>query len=175
MPSRIRGAHTRCSTYGIACCDADPARAREALRNGLVIARDSGNRYNESHLANVLGRLEARHGEPSAALEYLDLAIRNYRDSGNVPTMRVPLAVLAAFLHRLERDEPAATIAGYAFDSITAAWIPEIGRAVAHLREVLGDSAYESFAGKGKAMTAATVAAYVYDQIDQARAEVDAV
>ena len=31
--------------YGIAFRDADPDRALEALRRGLVIAQDSGNRY----------------------------------------------------------------------------------------------------------------------------------
>jgi hypothetical protein len=31
--------------YGMACCDADPIRARDALRRGLAIAQDSGNRY----------------------------------------------------------------------------------------------------------------------------------
>ena len=162
-------------TYGIACCDADPARARDALRNGLLIARDSGNHYNESHLANVLGRLEVQHGDPRTALDYLNLAIRNYQDSGNVPVMRVPLSVLAAFLQRLGRDEPAATIAGYTFNPITAAWTPEIGPAVVHLREALGDSAYESLAGKGESMTAAAMAAYAYDQIEQARAELNGV
>ena len=40
--------------YGLAFRDADPVRALEALRRGLVIARDSGNRYNESLLANIL-------------------------------------------------------------------------------------------------------------------------
>ena len=162
-------------TYGIACCDADPVRARDALRNGLVIAQDSGNRYNESHLANVLGRLEAQHGDPRTALDYLNLAIRNYQDSGNVPVMRVPLSVLAAFLQRLGRDEAAATIAGYTFNPITAAWTPEIGPAVVHLREALGDSAYESLARKGESMTAAAMAAYAYDQIEQARAELNGV
>ena len=37
-------------------------------RRGLVIAQDSGNRANESHLAHVLARLEAEHGDPLAAL-----------------------------------------------------------------------------------------------------------
>jgi len=50
--------------YGMAHSDADPLSARDAMRRGLVIAQDSGNRYNESHLANVLGRLDARHGAP---------------------------------------------------------------------------------------------------------------
>ena len=40
--------------YGIAFRDADPVRALDALRRGLVIAQDSGNRINESHLAPIL-------------------------------------------------------------------------------------------------------------------------
>ena len=69
--------------YGLACRDADPNRARDALRRGLVIAQDSGNRVNESYLAMGLARLEAEHGDPLAALDYVILAIRNYQDSGS--------------------------------------------------------------------------------------------
>jgi predicted ATPase/class 3 adenylate cyclase len=161
--------------YGMACCDADPLGAGDALRKGLVIAQDSGNRYSETHLANILGRLEAQHGNPLAALEYLALAIRNYHDSGNTTVIHVPLAELAALLDRVERYEQAANIAGFAFNSLTAGWIPEIGTAITHLREVLGDQTYELLAGKGKTMTTAAMATYAYDQIDQARAELNAV
>jgi predicted ATPase len=159
-------------TYGIACGDVDPLRARDAMRRGLVIARDSGNRYNETHLASILGRLEAQHGEPLAALDYLALAIRNYHDSGNSTIMRVPLAVLAAFLDRLGREEPAATIAAYAFNTITESWVPEIHTVIAHLRDVLDQQTYESLARKGETMPTAAMASYAYDQIDQARAAV---
>jgi indolepyruvate ferredoxin oxidoreductase len=38
---------------GFAFRDADPDRAREALRRGLVIAHDSGNRDIETHLAKI--------------------------------------------------------------------------------------------------------------------------
>jgi len=162
-------------TYGIACCDADPVQAREAMRRGLVIARDSGNRYNESHLANVLGRLEAQHGDPMPALDYLTLAIRNYHDSGNTTVVRVPLAVLAALLERFGIPQPAATIAGFALNPVTTAWIPELRTAIAHLRDVLGDKTYESLARKGETMTTAAMATYAFDQIDQARAELSAV
>jgi hypothetical protein len=55
------------------------------------------------------------------------------------------------------------------------AWTPEIGPAVAHLREVLGDSAYESLARTGESMTAAAMATYAYDHIDQARAELNGI
>jgi hypothetical protein len=40
---------------------------------------------------------------------------------------------------------------------------------------VLGDHTYESLAHKGEAITTATIATYAYDQIDQARAELNAV
>ncbi len=52
---------------------------------------------------------------------------------------------------------------------------PEINTAITHLREVLGDQTYESLARKGETMTTAAMATYAYDQIDQARAELNAV
>ncbi|HEX5256684.1 MAG TPA: adenylate/guanylate cyclase domain-containing protein [Mycobacterium sp.] len=162
-------------TYGMACCDADPLRARDAMRRGVMIAQNSGNRWTETHLANILGRLEAQHGDKLAAFDHLALAIRNYHDSGNTIVMRVPLAALAALLDRLGRDEPAATIAGFAFNPVTRAWLPELTTAIARLRDVLGDQTYESLAREGEGMTTAEMATYAYDQIDQARAELNAV
>ena len=110
--------------YGFAFRDADPDRARDALRRGLVIAQDSGNRFNETHLAAILALLEAKYGDPLAALEYFALAIRNYHDAGNTAIMRPALAVLAVVLHRLGRHEPAATIAGFAFNPLTTVVVP---------------------------------------------------
>ena len=161
--------------YGMACCDADPLSAREALSRGLVSAQESGNRYNESHMENVLGRLEARHGDPLAAMEYLSRAIHNYHDAGSFAVMRVPLASLAVLLHRLGRHQPGAVVAGYAFSTFTKGWVPELGTAVVNLRDVLGDELYESSARNGAAMSVAKIAAYAYDQIDQARAELNSV
>ena len=71
--------------------------------------------------------------------------------------------------------EPAATIAGFAFSPLTASAYPQLNTVIAHLRDVLGDPAYESLARKGETMTTAAVATYAYDQIDQARAELNAV
>ena len=85
--------------------------------------------------------------------------------------MRATLAALAGCLDRLGCYEPAATLAGFAFDALTAVWVPEITTAIAHLREVLGDQTYESLARKGETMTTTAMATYAYDQIDQARAE----
>ena len=49
----------------------------------------------------------------------------------------------------------------------------EITTAITHLRDVLGDQAYESLAHKGETMTTAAMANYAYDQIDQARTELE--
>jgi hypothetical protein len=60
------------------------------VRRGLVIAQDSGNRYNESHLALNLAWLEAEHGDTASAFDHLTLSIRNYQDSGNTALIRAP-------------------------------------------------------------------------------------
>jgi len=161
--------------YGGAFRDADPVGALNAVGRGLVIAQDSGNRTIASTLAHFLARLEAEHGATVSAFDHLTLAIRNYHNAGDTTTIRVPLAVLAALFDRLGRYEPAATITGFALSPIAAAGVPEITTAITHLRAVLGDQTYESLARKGETMTTAAVATYAYDQIDQARAELNAV
>ena len=161
--------------YGFAWRTADPDRALQVMRRGLAIAHDSGNRFNETHLMANLAQLEVERGDPLAALDHISLAIRYMHDSGNIVTIRSPLTNLAIFLDRLGHYEPAATIAGFAFSPLTAASFPKINAAIAHLRHVLGDQTYESLARRGEAMTIAAMLTYAYDQIDQARAELDAV
>jgi predicted ATPase len=152
--------------------DADPAAALDAARRGLVIARDSGNRRTETLLAATLSRLEAEHGDPLAALDYNGLVIRTYHDAGNITGVRGGLAVLVPLFDRLGRYEPAATMAGFAMVSPhTATVVPEISSVVGHLREVLGDLAYQSLSRAGEEMTTAAMVTYAYDHIDQARAE----
>ena len=159
--------------FGAAFRDADPVGARNAVGRGLVIAQDSGNRTIASTLAHFLARLEAEHGATVSAFDHLTLAIRNYHNAGDTTTIRVPLAVLAALFDRLGRYEPAATIAGFALSAFSASAVPEITTAIIHLRDVLGDQAYESLARKGETMTTAAMVTYAYDQIDQARTELE--
>jgi predicted ATPase/class 3 adenylate cyclase len=154
--------------YGYAFRDADPVRALEASRRGLVIAQDSGNRFVESQLATGSSRLEAEHGDPLAALDHITLAIRNFYDTGNAGLIHSALATLAVFLDRLGRLEPAAIIAGFALGLHTAL-VPQLGTAITHLRDVLGEATYESLARKGETMTTAAMVTYAHDQIGQAR------
>ena len=76
------------------------------------------------------------------------------------------------------RDLPTAVgvfqvLAGFALSPMAAAGAPETTTLIAHLRDVLGDQTYESLARKGETMTTAAMATYAYDQIDQARAELE--
>ena len=161
--------------YGFAFRDTQSARALDALRRGLAIAQDSGNRTCVSHLAAVLCRVEAAHGDPVAALEYFSLTIHNHHEAGNTNAMSTPLAILAAFFDRLGRYEAAATIAGFTFGPVTAQSFPELGETIAQLRDALGNDAYESRASQGANMTTAAMANYAYDQIDRARTEFESV
>jgi tetratricopeptide (TPR) repeat protein len=158
-------------TYGVAGRAADPVAALDAMRRRLVIAHESNIRSNETHLALGLSRLEAHDGDPLAALDYLTVAIRNYHDAGNTTMIGGPFAILATLFDRLGRYEPASTIAGFAVNPFTSASVPEIDTAIAHLRDILGDEIYESFARAGATMTTAAMVTYAYDQIDQARAQ----
>jgi predicted ATPase len=160
---------------GFAHRDAEPLVALDALRRGLAVAHDNGVRANESFAAMTLGPLEAEHGDPLAALDYVTLCIRNYYDAGNTAQIRMPLACLAVVLDRLGQDVAAATIAGFTTDPLISAAVPEIEDAIAHLRGSLGEGGYESLASAGEAMTPSAMAAYAYDQADEARTGLNAV
>jgi predicted ATPase/class 3 adenylate cyclase len=159
---------------GVARTHADPLGALEASRRGLQIAKDSGNRGNETHLAGLLARLEVECGDSLGALQYIGQAIHNHHDSGNPTNLRTPMATLATVLDRMGRYEPAAVVAGFGFNPFAVASLPELATAIAHLREVFGDETYESLARKGESMTPAAMVTYAYDQIDQVRAELEA-
>jgi predicted ATPase len=161
--------------FGVAHLHADAVGALEAGRRGLQVAEGSGNRLTGTYLAMLVARIEVLYGDSLRALHYIAIAIHNYHDSGNPMTMRAPMATLATVLDRMARYEPAATIAGFASTPFAATMVPELLTATAHLHTALGDHDYESLARDGETMSTAEIAAYAYDQIDQARAELNAV
>jgi hypothetical protein len=163
------------AAYAYCLSSAGSERDLALCRQGLALAQDSGNRYNEAILATALARLESETVVTVAAVDHLRLVIRSWHDSGNFGNLVGPLAMLSVFLDRLGRFDAAATIAGFSCDPVSLASVPELAATITHLREMLGDQAYESFARQGEAMTTAALVAYAYDQIDQARAELEAV
>lgn len=157
--------------YGYALRDSRPRAAYEALRRGLTIARDSGNRMAELYIAVNLSALAGALGAPEETLDFLTAAINSFYDCGSYSQMVTPLVALAAHFDRIAYHEAAATIVGFAATTFALAAFPETAKTIAHLREVLGDKAYESFAQVGATMTNANVTRYALDQIDEARAE----
>ena len=138
-----------------------------------MIAQDSGNRASETHLAASLCPLEAEYGDPLAALDYftagdpqLPRLGQHHPDPQPAGCPRRPFRPARTLRtgghHRRFRVNP-----------LTAAAVPEISTAIAHLRDVLGDQTYESLARKGETMTTAAMVTYAYDQIDQARTELE--
>jgi predicted ATPase len=155
--------------YGTAHRDRAPLKAYDALRKGLAIAQECGSRQTESNIATMLTMLAVDHGEPADALNYSTVSIRNQYDSGNFFLVRNSLAGLVALLDRLGHQTSAAAISGFANDPFNRSAYSEFEAATAHLRELLGDEAYESLARTGEQMTTAEMVAFAYDQIDRAR------
>jgi hypothetical protein len=122
-------------------------------------------------LAN-LAQLDVERGNPLTALDHIGQAIRYMYDSGNIATVRSPMTNLAIFLDRIGHYEAAATAAGFAFSPLMEASFPNLNIAIAHLRDVLGESAHESLARKGASMSTGAMAAYAYERIEQARSEI---
>jgi hypothetical protein len=155
--------------YGFAHRDVDPVASYEVQRKALTLARDSGNRQMESAIAVTLSMVAASHENPIDSLDYLNMAIRHYYDAGSVSLIHNPLAILTCVFDRLGRHEPAATISGFAGTPMARAGYPQINATITHLRHVLGDKEYESFAIAGESMTIAAMATYALAQIDHAR------
>ena len=75
-------------------------------------------------------------------------------------------------MDQLGHYETAATFSAFANTPFALATYPEVHATVAHLREVLGNEAYESLVQAGATMTNTALVTYAFEQIDQARTEV---
>jgi hypothetical protein len=83
--------------------------------------------------------------------------------------MTSALAILTALLDRLGHYETAATLSRSGTNPFTLATYPEFDATITHLRKVLGDDTYESFARIGADMSNAARASYALDQIERVR------
>ena len=147
----------------------------EAMRRGLVIAQDSGNRTIETHLAIILAAWKPNTATrwPRSNTSAWPSATTTTRVTRHIPCRPgCPRRYFSTGSDTTRRRPPSPVSPS---SPITAVAIPEIGTAITHLRDVLGDQTYESLARKGETMTTAEMATYAYDQIDQARAELNAV
>ena len=149
-----------------------PAAALHAVRRGLAIAHQSGNRSVETHMTSMMARLNVLHGEPLEALDALTTVIHRLLNAGNLTILRNAVAILAGLLDRFDRHAPAAQILGFAIDTFVSASIPETAITIAHLRERLGDEQFEALCRTGAAMTTAEMVEFVENEIADLRAEI---
>ena len=111
--------------YGFAFRDADPDRALDALRRGLVIAQDSGNRAIETHLAACLCPTRGRTRRPAGRARLLRVGDPQLPRLGqHHQASRHRWLSSPRFFDRLGRHEPAATIAGFALNSPHRGGVP---------------------------------------------------
>jgi hypothetical protein len=125
----------------------------------------------ESVLSQTLSSLAATYASPADALDFVALAIRSYYDSGSLSFVSGSMGILASLLDRLERYEAAAKISALGTTRVAQATFPEIGTAIAHLCDVLGNERYESLAKAGENMGNAAMASYALEQIELARVD----
>jgi hypothetical protein len=155
--------------YGYARRVNDGAPAYNALRRGLSIAIDSGNRMTELYLAVNLSTLAGTYGDAADVLDFLASAIRSFYDAGTYAHMVSPLGVLGAHLSRLEMFEQAAVLIGFAQTVFARATFPEVDATAEHLRSVLGNDEYTRLSNLGQDMSNPSIAQYALEQIDRAR------
>ena len=157
--------------YGYTHGATEPAAAYEALRRALAIAQSNGDRQLESSVALNLSSVAANYADPEDALEFVALAIRTYCESGSFGLVSGPMGILVALLDRLGHYGPASVISTFFVTPVSRATYPEITTAVTHLRDVLGDTAYDALAQSGASMTDSAKARYALEQVDLALAE----
>ncbi|MEV3903522.1 adenylate/guanylate cyclase domain-containing protein [Mycobacterium sp. NPDC050551] len=155
--------------YGYARRVNDGAAAYDALRRGLSIAMDSGNRMTELYLAVNLSTLAGTYGDATDALDFLASAIKSFYDAGTYAHMVSPLGVLGAHLGRLGLSEQAAVLIGFAQTVFARATFPEVDATAEHLHSALGDDEYARLNRLGANMANSAIAQYALEQIDRAR------
>jgi tetratricopeptide (TPR) repeat protein len=156
------------SGYGRAYVEADPARALRALREALLFSQEHRLSLIEGGIARDAAVLEAIHGELEEALSLFDTAIDSLHRAGSVAHLAETLGSLAVFFDRLARPEVAATVYGTTTHYGTG-FVTSLPSAVARVRTVLGEAAFDECTATGAAMELADAVAYAHRQIQLAR------
>jgi len=157
--------------YGRAFAETDPAGALEAMRQALVLCHEHHMLALEGNLSREAAALEAVHGDPDQALELFESAIASLQRASDVANSAVAFADLAVLFDRLEQPNVAATLYGASAHHGDIGWVLNLPTVVAHLREALGQTAYDDCVATGTAMDFGDAVRYAHDQIQHARGQ----
>jgi predicted ATPase len=153
------------SAKGIALAQSDPAAAIAAFDEALTVSRRSGNRLLSAMILSHLAALQARAGEPEAALRSLLQTFEDSRGSVDRGFLANALGALVVTFERLGRAEPAALLYGAAmheFASMAQVWHKE---AAVRVRQALGDVEFQRLAEMGAAMPIFEIIRYAEGEI----------
>ena len=160
--------------YSLAFFDADPPASLAAIRRATAIMRALPFEFAGNYA--VLARIEAAHGDPTAALDACAKALGIYKATGDRVSASTPQWVLADLLQRADQDEAAAIVAGSGLGpgligySGLEVLFPELAAAIDDLRHSMGDDTFESFAERGAEMDNTTAFDFALEKIEVARA-----
>jgi predicted ATPase len=157
------------AALGRAFGDADPARALEAMREALNVARDHRVGYVEAIASREAASLEARHGDPRRAILLFQSTFETlHRFGEDVGNLLIAFGDLAVLFDRLERPEIAATLYGASRRHGDIGWATDLPDVVDHVRSILGDATFEELAAAGAAMTLGDAVSYAQRQMQLA-------
>jgi len=123
-------------------------------------------------IAIDLADLQARTGEPRAALESFRDLLTSSRGLRDAFLVNSGLTALILLLDRVKRSEAAATLYGALPKLIErGAHFDELNVAIERARVALGDPAFDAAAGLGAAMTLSEAYSFARAEIVQALAE----
>jgi predicted ATPase/DNA-binding SARP family transcriptional activator len=144
--------------FGEALANVDPCGAIAAVDAALATARETRNRFLEGIALVSAASLQARHGDPCAALPLFGQVIDHWHRAGNWTQQWTTLRNVIDLFARLGADEPAAILCGALGASRSAAPLfgADAGRLASTstaLRARLGEQQYRRCLACGAAMT----------------------
>lgn len=163
------------SAYGRAFSQAEPEKALSALREGVRVARESGNRLWEAVCSRELAGLEAKNGDALTALDSFEQVIDAFHKTGDTANLAPTLGHLAVFLDRTGRPSQAAILHGAATRHPAAlAIVAELTTVAKHLRAALGEADCSRLTSEGAAMDTAEAVEFAHVEIRRMRDELSA-
>jgi tetratricopeptide (TPR) repeat protein len=157
---------------GEAFATTDPALALRAYEHALAVARHSGNRLWELMVIPRIAGLQARSGDPVAALFSFVEILNASRRSADRIFATFGIGGLIVLLERLGENGAAATLHGALSPMFDASvFLIEFPDVVGRLRRALGEAAFEEHGGKGASMAQHEVTDYALERINQAIAQ----
>ena len=138
---------------GGATAESNPMTALHAYEQAMAVARQSGNRFWEVLTIPPVAALQARSGDPAAALRNFQQMLEGSSRSADLIFMSHGLARLVVLLGRLGYADAAATLYGAMSKNFDASsFVQDLPETVRSVRDRLGEAGFQAASQIGMAM-----------------------